>query len=66
MNWILIVVSLTTWDGYMHCCQTATAVAMQEFTDLRACRAAADEIARQNNDHSTLRMSCVRKGTPTP
>lgn len=62
--YILIVVSLTTWNSHLNYGQRATSVTMQEFGSVKACRSAADEIARQNNNHSTLRMSCVPKDHP--
>lgn len=57
MTYILIVVSLmSSYYGYRQ-----TGVSMQEFGSVEACRAAAEEIKRQNNDHATLRMSCMPK-----
>ena len=58
MHYILIVVALINTHMNHH-----TQVTMQEFSDVKACRAAADEIARRNNQWGYLRMSCVPKAT---
>lgn len=60
-SYILIVVSLTTWNSHMTYNQRATSVSMQEFGSVKACRYAASEIAKQHRDHSTLRMACMPK-----
>ena len=64
---ILIIVSLVTTSAYMQYDRNSTHVVTQEFETLSACRYAANEIARQNNGHGKLRMSCVpanKKETP--
>ena len=67
---ILIVLSLATMPGYAthtRIDKRATNVVMQRFETLSACRSAAQEIARQNNGHGELRMSCIpvdKKETP--
>lgn len=59
--YILIVVSLTSWNSHMTYNQRATTVSMQEFSSVKACRYAATEISRLNGDHSPIRLSCVPK-----
>lgn len=59
MAHILIIVALVTTTGYMRGDEHSTRVTTERFDTLEACRAAANEIARQNNGHGTLRMSCV-------
>lgn len=63
MNYVLIVVSFVMTSCYMRGDQKSTQVSMQEFGSVELCRAAASEIARQNNGYGELRMSCVPKGT---
>lgn len=56
---VLIIVSLITTSSYMRISEHGTQVTTQRFDSLSACRGAAKEIARQNNNHGKLRMSCV-------
>ena len=59
--YILIVVSLTSWNSKDTYNQHATTVAMQEFSSVNASRSAATEIKRLNGDHSPIRLSCMPK-----
>lgn len=64
MPHILIIVALVTTTGYMRGDQRSANVTLQRFSTLEACRAAASELARQNNGHGELRMSCVPDPSP--
>lgn len=55
---IVIVMSYGSYD------RPQASVVMQEFSNIKACQAAIEEVKRSNGDFVRMRMSCVPKGNP--